>query len=115
MMSCSPAITYLTEGGSRDLSVSFPLFELCGQDIIPEKLEELVFFHWLGESRARAEYCLYNTGNQSLPVSHDWVQEPTITPADLNCVCISDREGTLGSRPQANLSMGWTYVLDLGK
>ena len=72
---CSPVITYLTEGRSRDLSVSFPLFKLCGQDIIPEKLEELVFFHWLGESRARAEYGLYNVGNQLLPVSHNWIQE----------------------------------------
>jgi hypothetical protein len=107
MLTCrSSVITHLAKGGSRDLSVSFPLFKLRCHDVVPEKLEDLVFPHRLGEPWARTEYDLHKVDNQLLPVSHNWVQEATMTSTDLNCVGISDRECTPGGRPQANLSMG---------
>jgi hypothetical protein len=55
IISGSSVTTYFAEGRSCDLSVSFPLFELCGQDIVPEKSEKVVFLHRLRESCARAE------------------------------------------------------------
>ena len=48
-------ITHLTEGRGYNLPMLFPFDKFRRQDVFPEKVEDLVLPHRLGEFQTRAE------------------------------------------------------------
>lgn len=104
MSSHSSVIAYLAKGRGCDLSVPFPLVKLCRYNVVPEKVENPVTFHRLGESQTRVEDSLYDVRPSVVTGQSQLSQKISMMPTNLDRVGVGDEEAAMGGWPQANLN-----------